>query len=387
MEFDGKRVLILDAYCRQTLPMVRGFKKVGCEVTVLCYSKLDVGYASKYPDKKIILSCSKDDHKEQARIVKRMISEGKYDLVVPMNDYGAIYLAKDKKYLSQYASIAVNDQAMFDLAINKLNTMRICMENGIPSPKTFFIESIDEILEDNSTQYPLVVKPQTASGSIGFNIAKNREHLKKIINEQGDLNGPVFIQEYIPQNGAQYGAEAFRNRDGSYSFILINKKPRWFPLDGGSPTINVTIHDATMEEMTRKLLDAMQWVGYANIDFVMDCRDHQPKIIEINGRISAAVSINEAVGINVSRLICEDAFECKMTYYSSYPDDIRVSCILTELLWFAKSKNRFKVKPSMFDRRNTRDVIFSWNDLKPFGTFCLQSVANYKRAMNQRKRS
>lgn len=387
MDFQGKRVLILDAYCRQTLPIVRGFKKIGCEVTVLCNSKLDVGYASKYPDHKILLSCSKDDHKEKYAVARKMIEQNQFDLVVPMNDYGAIFLAEEKEYLSRFTQIAVNDPQVFDLAINKLNTMRICMENGIPCPRTFFVEDINEILADAKIQYPLVVKPKTACGSIGFNIAENMGHLQRILSEQGDINGPVFVQEYIPQDGSQYGAEAFRNKDGTYSFILIDEKPRWFPLDGGSPTINVSIHDSMMVDMTKKLLDAMNWVGYANIDFVMDCRDHQPKIIEVNGRISAAVSIDEAVGINVSKLICENAFADKMTLYKDYKDGVKVSCFLTEILWFAKSKERFSNKPSMFNRKNTTDVIFSWKDLKPFLTFCIQSAGNYRHAMDQRKRS
>ena len=37
----GKRVLVLEGYCKQTLPFLRGFRELGCEVTVLCGSKMD----------------------------------------------------------------------------------------------------------------------------------------------------------------------------------------------------------------------------------------------------------------------------------------------------------------------------------------------------------
>ena len=60
-----KRVLIIDGYARQTLPMAKGFHDIGCHVTVVCFSKLDVGYQSKYPDRKILLGCPKDDYPEQ----------------------------------------------------------------------------------------------------------------------------------------------------------------------------------------------------------------------------------------------------------------------------------------------------------------------------------
>ena len=314
------------------------------------------------------------------------MESNQYDLIIPMNDYAAIYLADHKEHLKQFAHIVVNDLPIFKLAINKLNTMKLCEENGIPSPKTFFVENAEELLLRNDLMFPLVVKPQTACGSIGFNIVENKKHLIKVLNTDAG-NGPVFAQEYIPQDGPQYGAEAFRNKDGSYSFVLIDKKPRWFPLDGGSPTINVTMHDDTMADMARKLLEAMDWVGYANIDYVVDSRTNEPKIIEVNGRISAAVTIDEAAGINVAELICQNEFGDSATIYPDYKDDIRVSCILTEILWFIKSPDRKKNKPSMFYRKNTKDVIFRLNDPKPFFAFCVQSLKNYRHAMEQRKRN
>ena len=385
MRFDGVKVLLLDAYARQTLPIARGFKKIGCIVTVVCFSKLDVGYSSNVPDYRILLKCKKDDYNSQYLFVKKLIETGEYDIVVPMNDYSAIYLANNKDYLKQFAQIAVNDKKIFELAINKVNTMRVCKENGIPSPITIFSNNISEILSSKELIFPVVVKPETACGSIGFNIVDNKMKLEELLTNSV-FSGHLFVQEYIPQDGVQYGVEAFRNNDGSYAFILVDEKPRWYPLDGGSPTINITTHNDTMTNMAKRLLDSLNWVGYANIDFVVDCRNQQPKVIEINARISAAVSIDEAVGYNVSELICRNVFNKESLIYSDYIDNIKVSCILTELLWFVKSKNRFKNKPTMFNRKKTKDVIFRWKDPKPFFTFSLQSIKNYKHAMKLRKR-
>ena len=138
--------------------------------------------------------------------------------------------------------------------------------------------------------------------------------------------------------------------------------------------------------MYKKLLDKMDWIGYANIDFALDFRDNTPKVLEVNGRLSAAVSLDESVGYNVSKLIYETAFSSTNTIYGDYLDNIKVSCILTELLWFIKSKDRLN-KPTMFNRKNTKDVIFRFNDQKPFFAFCIQSLKNYKHAMEQRKRN
>lgn len=383
---DKKRVLILDGYARQTLPMARGFKKNGCDVAVACFSKLDVGYWTRWADKKILMKCDKTDYARQYEMVKGWLEEKMFDLVIPMTDYSATYLAKNKEYLSQFAYIVVNDWPVFNLAIDKLNTMRICQEKGIPAPKTLFTDNLKADIERIDFQYPLVIKPRSACGSIGFNIVKDKEHLLRLLENDENANGPMFVQEYIPQKGSQYGAEVFRDKNGKFSFVLIDEKPRWFPLDGGSPTINITIHNEKMASMSKRLLDAMNWNGYANIDFVLDERDNTPKIIEINARISAAALINFKAGIDVARVILENAFHEEVREYQAYPQNVKTSCILTEILWFIKSKDRFKQKPTFFNRRNTTDVIFSWSDPLPFMVFCIQSVKNYKHAMEQRKR-
>ena len=380
-----KRVLIIDGYARQSLPMAKGFHDIGCHVTVVCFSKLDVGYQSKYPDRKILLGCPKDDYPEQERQVTGLIRSGDYDLVVPMTDYSAIYLARNKEELSKYAYIAVNAPEVFDLAIDKFKTMKLCQQCQIPAPRTLFSNHILEDVQASGLQFPVVVKPKTACGSIGFSIIENFAHLKEVIENYNRENGELFVQEYIPQNGPQFGAEAFRDRNGKFIFTLIDEKPRWFPLDGGSPTINVSIHNEQMKSMAEQLLEAMHWHGYANIDFVLDARDGQPKILEVNARISAAVKLDFCCGINVAEIIHDDAFtEAKPS--PEYADGVKTSCILTEILWFLKSRDRFRQKPIFLNRHNTTDVIFSWKDLKPFWGFCLQSVKNYRMAMRKRER-
>lgn len=385
--WSNKKILIIDGYARQTLPMAKAFKKLGCYVTILCFSKLDIGYATKYANKKILFGVKKEDYDSQFNVVKEILQNDKYDLVVPMTDYSATYLSKNKQELTKYAYIAVNDFDVFKLAIDKSETMKICAEKGLLAPKTLFSKNPLEDIENSSLQYPLVVKPKTACGSIGFNIVKDYEHLKKVVLSYPQENGEYFIQEYIPQGeNSQFGAEVYRDKNGKFSSLLINEKPRWYPIDGGSPTINITVHNDELVNLSKSLLEEMNWHGYANIDFVIDERDGKPKILEVNGRISAAVKINYVAGYNIAKLLLEDAFEEETTIYGDYKDGLSVSCCLTEFLWFLKSKKRFKSKPNILFKRRNKDVIFSFSDPKPFFVFCIQSLKNYKTAMNKRKR-
>lgn len=382
-----KSVLLIDGYARQVLPMAKAFKTLNCKVTICCFSRLDVGYNTRYCDKRILFCSQKTDLEGQSKEVYSLLKSYKYDVVVPMTDYSATYLANNKKIYSDFAYIAVNDNDTFEYAINKKKTMKVCYENKIPCPKTILDDkSINEI-ELSSLEFPIVIKPQTACGSIGFNIINTKEQWSQYIAEYKGENGELFIQDFIPQgNNSQYGIEAFRTSNGEYASIVVNEKPRWFPIDGGSPTINISIHNEQMTDMAKKLLDTLDWDGYANIDFVMDARDDTPKLIEINGRISAAVKLNFILGVDIAKLILQNAFENKITIYDDYCDNCSISCFLTEILWFIKSSNKWGNLREILSKRNNYDVIFSLDDSLPFFPFCVQSLMKYKKEMKKRKR-
>lgn len=381
--FAGKKILITDGVARQVLPIAKGLKKLGCHVTIICFSKLDLGFTTKYVDKRILLLGKEEDIHYQEKYVLKLIQEENFDLIIPMSDETAEYLSRNKKTILKFSAVAVNDYDIFLKAANKNRTMQICQENKINCPKTYFnIENMDFSI----LPFPLVVKPETGCGSIGFKIVDNIQRLQEVLCEYREKNYKVCLQEYIPQDGSQYGAEVFRDKEGNFSFLVIDEKPRWFPLDGGSPTINISIHNKEMSDMCRKLLNVIDWNGYANIDFVVDKRDRKPKILEVNPRLSAGTKLNYCLGIDVAKTILENEFASQITEYNDYSDSVSISCFLTELLWFIKSPNRFKTKPSIFLFKNKNDVIFDKENKKPFLAFCIQSLLRYRKAMKLRER-
>ena len=104
MDYSKIRVLILEGYARQALPMAKAFRQLGCQVTTLNSSKLDVGYTSRYPHQKIIGCCSRDDYEGTLNQVRGLLKTNKYDLVVlPLVDFSADLLARNYDEFKQYA--------------------------------------------------------------------------------------------------------------------------------------------------------------------------------------------------------------------------------------------------------------------------------------------
>jgi len=385
--YAGVSVLIFGAGGRQTLAMIRGFHHLGCRVSVYCRHRIDTGYLSRFSSEKILFEENNSYQEDFYEYGLRVIKGVHFDLVVPMGDPTAMFLSQHKEELRPYARIAVNDWEIFKNVIDKTNTMRICQENDIPAPKTMFSEDPVNEIRKEKLSYPVVVKPKTGVGSIGFNIVKNEETLVRLLESYDNANGPLLVQEYIEQDGApQYGAEIFRDRDGVIRAALVAKVARWYPIDGGSRLLSISIHDQDIVDACVKLVNALHWNGYANIDLVWDAREKKAKILELNGRTGASVLLDFLAGVDIARLILENELGYPVSNMLEYADNKQISCFLVDCLWFLKAKNRWKADPSWFARGKIKDVVFSWDDPLPSLGFVISSIQSFGESMRKRKR-
>lgn len=381
MNYKGKKVLVIDGGSRQALPMIKGFHQLGCLVTAYCGSSLDAAYHYKYTDFKVIHHIDLSNEDVSYKGVKEEVERGVYDVVIPMNDFFATMLARHKSELSSYAYIYVNDWKIYSLAIDKLKTMSICMENNIPCPRTAIFDNNEDI-KSLQWQYPLVIKPRTSYGAKGFNIVYLKEDLERRFASTEKNFGPSLVQEYIPQTGQQYQVELLMDKKGECKFFILMDKVRWYPLNGGSSTMNVTVKDDRIQSDCIRLMKSIGWVGYASLDVIRDPRDGVGKIMEINPRINGTVKICYFAGINVAEMILQQVQDETISVAMDYPIGLGLRYFHMDLLWFIKSKKRFKTKPSWFSWKNTVDEIFSWEDLRPAFYF---TISAFHKLLNDKK--
>ena len=160
------------------------------------------------------------------------------------------------------------------------------------------------------------------------------------------------------------------------------EKNRWYPINGGSSTLNTTIHSEEIKNMCLLLMQKIKWRGYASLDVIEDTKSKKPKIMEINPRINGTVKICFYAGYDVANLIYQDSLNDSIEEQQDYLDGLRLRYFHMDVLWFLKSKNRFKCKPSWFSNKKTIDEIFSWEDLRPafrYSFVCLKKLKNDKK--------
>ena len=381
---DKYKVLLIEGNARQVLPMAKALRKLGVHVTTYNSSRFDFGYTSRYPHKKIIAYADKDDKAGTLKSLLNILTKERYDLIIPMNDDIAILLSKHKPEIEQYSSVAVNDWEIFKIASDKLETMKVCMENNIPCPKTAL--SYNEYLSSKKDfKYHIVIKPRTGCGAVGFHVTKDEKDLAEYYTLAEKKYGKCLIQEYIPQTDLQYKAELYIDRNGDLKSAVVFAKVRWYPVDGGSSTLNKTVERPDIVESCRKLLQAIDWRGYADIDLIQDPRDNTAKIIEINPRITGSVKICFKAGVNFAKQIIEDFQSKSVTPMLEYEKNVFLRYFQKDVLWLLKSPNRLKSSPNWFNFKKNTDQIFDISDPWPFIASSFESIPKLIKDSQKRK--
>ena len=385
-DLSGIKVLLLEGFARQSMAIMESLHKLGCYVTTYNNSKLDLGYLSHYPDKKIIGFWDRTDEKKSAEALMEVLKKEHYDVTIPLTDFSATMLSKHKNEFEEYTHVAVNDWDVFMQAGDKLNTMIACMDNNIPCPKTLRnAETLDDVLK-SGLRYPFIIKPRVGYGSIGFHCINNEEELRKHFEDSVEKFGPMLVQEYIPQTDIQYKCEVFIGEDGEVKSVHVFDKTRWYPIDGGSTCCSTSVERPDIVESSVKLLKAIGWRGYGDVDLIQDPRDHVAKVMEINPRITASVKVCTYSGVDFARQIVEYETGRPVTEFLDYKKGVCLRYMHTDLLWFIESPNRFKAKPSWFSWKNTTDQIWNPRDPLPWFGYTLQGFAKFGKEKKKRKR-
>ena len=384
--FAGKHILVLEGYTKQSLPFIREFKKLGCVVSVLCGTKWDCAYSSRYPDQKIMGVCDLHKPEESEKYIVELVKNGHYDMVFAPFEFSARILSHNKEELSKYAIVYAMDKEIFDRVNNKEEVMKVCMENGIPCPQTFFgIESIDDI--DGRIQFPVIIKPHSMYGARGFHLFNSADEMREYVKEKHiDLKGYV-VQEYIPEGSRLMGGNVMIDRNGTIKSSYLYICEHIYPEVGGTSTLNGILLRPDITENCDKLVKLMGLQGEMGVDLMLDVRDNVGKVIEINPRPVHGIALGFYAGVNHAQQILEDAFGMEVTPMEVTKPKTASRIGQTDALWFLKSKDRFRRMSWRLGYKPVKEQMFYWDDPLPWFAYLFENLKNFKKKMAEKKGS
>lgn len=258
------------------LPLIKKAKEMGYETHVFAWAANDVG--EKEADYFYPISIV-----EKEKILEKC-KDLKIDAITSISsDLGIITV----NYVAQNMGLISNSLTCTDNSTNK-HIMRSCFkENGDPSPKSFLVESINDIKD--KIEFPIIVKPLDRSGSRGITKLNNFKGLQQAIEKakKEGFEKKALVEEFA--EGEEYSVECI-SFDGKHSFLQLTYK-----FTSGAPSFIETAHlepapvsERVLNSIKQVVFHALDSLGVmygASHSEVKVDKDGNIKIIEIGGRM------------------------------------------------------------------------------------------------------
>jgi predicted ATP-grasp superfamily ATP-dependent carboligase len=297
-------VLVSDGNQRSTLAVVRSLGKAGIPVTVGESANASLAGSSRYCRRRLHYPSPEVDAEGFLACLRQELSGRDYKFLLPMTDVAMQVVSAARESLAPFVALPFPDSSRVRQVQDKGEVMRLARSVGIECPKTFMVDeglSLDEIAR--TVSYPVVIKPRFsrflkderwAVGTVQY--ANDPAVLIAQYHRSNDLIPRPMIQERIQGEGRGVFLLLWKGElKAAFCHRRLREKPPW----GGVSVYCESIPaDQGLIEQSAALLQAIGWQGVAMVEYKVDPRDGQAKLMEVNGRFWGSLQLAIDAGID-----------------------------------------------------------------------------------------
>jgi len=234
-------------------------------------------------------------------------------VLYPTRDEHVAAFALARERLSEVLRVPTPPWDVVRWAYDKRNTYELAERIGVPTPRWWLVDGVDG-LEKVDGEPPWAIKPAIKDHFVYETKAKawradSREELRQLVVRASGLVGPheVLVQELIPGNGENQHAYCAFFREGEAVASMVVERRRQHPPEFGRASTYVrTIESSRLEEWSCRLLREMDYYGLVEVEFKVDPRDGQPKLLDVNARTWGYHTLGACAGPDFSYLLYRD---------------------------------------------------------------------------------
>ena len=330
-------VFVTDGDQRATLAVVRALGRARISVTVGSNSPSSLAGSSRYCAKRVCYpSPLEEGAKFQTSLCDEMLGS-RYRVLLPMTDVTMRLVAQMSKVLAPAVRLPIPTEDQIGLAQDKRYILLLAHKLGLACPETFMLHESESLADvAQRVRYPLVIKPRFSqflrngrwvSGSIEY--AHDPESLMVKYGESHAQIPFPLVQEKIDGEGRGVFLLVWNGQlKAAFCHRRLREKPPW----GGVSVYRESI--ALDEELVQKslaLLQAIGWQGPAMVEFKVDRRDGQAKLMEVNGRFWGSLQLAIDAGINFPLLLYRLANEEDVPSQFDYQVGVKSRWLLGDL--------------------------------------------------------
>jgi len=371
----GEKVIILGC-THAGLAAARSFGRRGIRQMVLTYKDDEFGLASRYVGEWHLCPHPRDEE----AFVDHLLSyadEWRGALVLETNDYFLEALSKNKARLSEAYRLVTPDWDKARTFLEKDRAYRLADECGVPHPKVIEPRTTQELeAHIESLTFPVMIKPVCSHQfvpifSTKLFIVHTVQELRALFQRTVDAKQTVIISEIIP--GTDYGTlervHVYIDSKGELAAALSNIKLRQTPPMYGVMRVGKTVPpNREVTDSALRLLRAVDYRGFASVEFKRDHRDGQLKLMEVNIRMPRSCPLPIKAGVDFPYLILRDLVDDEQIRIERYHENtylIELPADIVDFVRFDKDRNLFRFLQPYFAARKTFSI-FEVSDPMPF---------------------
>jgi D-aspartate ligase len=259
------------------------------------------------------------DLRNERRVVDGLLELGKRLgiagwVLYPTREELVAAVSRYRSELSEVFRVPTPPWETVKWAWDKRNTYRLAQQLEIPTPVTHYPENVDELGLLARLTPPFAIKPAIKEHFFYATKAKawranSHSELRTLYQKASELagNGEIMVQELIPGGGSQQFSYCAFFRNGKAVGKMVACRRRQHPLEFGRASTYVeTVDVPILEEFSERFLRAIDYYGLVELEYKLDPRDSQYKLLDVNARTWGYHSLGAKAGVDFSYMLYSD---------------------------------------------------------------------------------
>jgi len=309
-------------------------------------------------------------------------------LLLPSNDHAVLTLSRNKVRLEEYYKVITPGLDIIENIYDKARLLNIAERVGVSIPNTYYPHN--DNIGETGLVFPVLTKGRygldfyRSTGRKAF-LANDQEELRKQLTQikQTIPVEKVFTQELIPDNGTNktISFAAFCDKGEILSYWM-GEKIREHPARFGTATCAKSVYVEECYKQSVPLLKELNYTGVCEVEYLLDPRDQQYKLIEINARTWLWVELARHCGVDFAKIVYSFVNHINLHQPKGYSADGKWVNVYTDIAYSLKEILNGRLSLRNYRHSfigSTKIAMWNSNDLLPFFVYPLMAFSFLKR--------
>jgi len=311
-----KTVLILDCHLRSQEGVLESLYSAGYHSIGLSWDISCPAFSSRFLHEKILSPRLEDCTKTYVEFLLSLPQRG---IILISNDLSAMTVSRYKDVLEPAGfKLLIADIKKLEAAFDKWQCFNNAAACDVKAPKSALVSTIHEAKAVwSSLRMPVILKPTRLAGGNYVKLSAIQDleaawaKVSVYNSENPEHQSQVILQEWLSYDITDmWSCETVYSKNSlGVGFYSIQRIRSSLDRDTGNFTSRLFAGEykknPRLEEITKRLLDSLNWVGLAHVEYMYVAEEDEYYLAEINPRLPGYSYFPSSAGFHLAKYYCD----------------------------------------------------------------------------------